>query len=70
MKMSYYSHANKTHFHKKGFAPSLDLNGERKWRTPRSLESSPDSSGVRRSRPLSVHAVDWVGVASNSTAHK
>ena len=25
MKMSYYSHANKTHFHKKRFAPNLDL---------------------------------------------
>ena len=69
MEISYYSHASKTHFHKKGFALSVVLK-VRDMPTLLSFESSPDSRGVRRSSPLSVYARDWVGVASDSTAHE
>ena len=41
MEIIFHSHANKTHFHKKGYAPSLVLKvrvfGTRKW--PIELES-------------------------------
>ena len=44
MKMIFHSHANKTHFHKKGCAPSLILKvrvfGTRKWPTRHSTRNS------------------------------
>ena len=45
MKMSFYSHANKTHLHKKGFAPSLVLKVRvlETWKWPIAL-----SQGINR----------------------
>ena len=60
MKMSFYSHANKTYFHDKGFAPSLVLEvrvfGTRNWPIPPARQANFNS--VRRRILWS----DWLNV--------
>ena len=58
MKMTFYSHANETHYRKKGFALSLGLKmrvfGTRKWPVCR---LSPSNS-VSRSNVASVYTAE------------
>ena len=62
MKMTFYYHANKTHFHNKGFALGLVLRvrvfGTRKWPIKRLLE-------IKAATRMTSHDLKWRYTGNN-----